>query len=282
MPIPDLIEQKLAAFAAIQDEFIACFAFVEAMHGQQRFDALAVSDAVRYLHACYICECKDRLLSVPKTIRRYRGAEALSLLGTWQAGDTAGVVAFLTDRLDSPPFAQIAQQIAEAERQENAQAWVRRLEHGRAILLNRSMNLLRLLDAIFALPTAELVRQVRDESAKLNHRPHQIAAALSEFDEPLYAFVPHQALVQRNITVMNAAGLSTLRQPADLPGDRTWRVSPSTVPHGPFAEIPIPGYTELTAPLHNNLCRHRFTVHPDTPADIANSTTYLVENLPPS
>jgi hypothetical protein len=280
MSIPELVEQKLAAFEAIREEFTASFAFVEAMHGQVRFDTLRVADAVRYLHACYICECKDRLLSVPITIRRYRGMEALTLLRNWQRGDTASVIAFLTDRLDGQPFAQLTQQIAEAERRADSEEPVQRLMHGRRILLNRAMNLLHLFDTIFTMPDAVLRRQVRLTCAALGHRPNQLARALLAFEEPVYAYMAHHALAQRNMLVMNAAGIDTLRQPADLPGARTWRVSPSIEPPGPFAEIPIHGYTELTSPLHNNLRGHRFTSHPDTPVDIANSVTLLIEEQP--
>lgn len=277
--LPDVVQQKLATFDALEPEFAACFAFVEAVHGQRRFPRLNVADVVRYLHACYICECKDRLLGVPQTIRRYRGDEALARLGRWQAGDSTSVVALLEERLDGHPFAQITAEMAAAQSQPDQAAMAARLAHGRLVLLTRTMNLTRLLDAIFTPTDAKLLRQVREAAAKLDHTPEQIASALAAFASPLYAYMAHHALAQRNMRVMNIVGVGALMRPADLPGDRTWRVLPSTEPPGPFAEIPIPAYTELTSPLHNNLRHHRFVDRPDTPADIARSTTIHVEEV---
>lgn len=275
--LPAIIEQKLVAFDALADEFIACFSLVEAMHGQARFDGLTVEDAVNYLYACYICKCKDRLLSVPKTIRRYRGEEALALLGSWQAGDTTGVVAFLTERLDSQPFGQITQQLTEAEQQEVPTGVVERLEFGRHLMLNRAFNLLHLLDAIFALTNGVLLREVRSACAALGYHPEQVARALDAFDQPLYSFIRHPALMQRSMTVMNAVGLGTLHRPSELPGLRMWSQNVATEPPGPFAEFPIPAYCELTPPLHNNLAGHRFTNFPETPEALAYSTTVSLE-----
>jgi hypothetical protein len=280
--LPEVVQQKLTAFTALEPEFAASFAFVQAVHGQRRFAHLSVADVVRYLHACYICECKDRLLSVPQTIRRYRGDEALDRLGRWQAGDTAGVVAFLDERLDGQPFAQITAEVTAAQRQPGQQALAERLAHGRLVLLNRAMNLTRLLDAIFAPLDAELIQAVREAAAALGHTPEQIASAPAAFATPLYAFVPHHALAERNMRVMNMLGIDALVRPADLPGARTWRVLPPAEPPGPFAEIPIPAYTELTSPLHNNLCRHRFIDHADTLEDIARSKTILIEEIGPT
>lgn len=277
--IPDVVQQKLAAFDALEPEFAACFAFVEAVHGQRRFARLSVADAVRYLHACYICECKDRLLSVPQTIRRYRGDEALERLGRWQAGDTTSVVTFLEERLDGHPFAQITAEMTTAQRQPDQAAMAARLAHGRLVLLTRAMNLTRLLDAIFTPADANLVRQVREAAARLDHTPEQIVSALAAFASPLYAYMAHHALAQRNMRVMNTVGVGALTRPADLPGDRTWRVLPPAESLPPYADIPIPAYTELTSPLHNNLLHHRFVDRPDTPADIARSTTIHVEIL---
>jgi hypothetical protein len=262
-PLPSVIQQKLDAFAAIQPGFIASFEFIEAIHGQRRFSHLGIADAVLYLVSSYICECKDRLLSIPKTIRRYRGEEALRLLDRWQAGEIEGVVTFLTERLDSLPLAQLSHQIASAQHAGEQPALVQRLIHGRQVLLNRGMHLALLLDAICAQPEADAIAQVREACTALSYGPDRIARALKEFASRRYAYVPHQALAQRNMLIMNVVGRGVLDLPQDLPGDRTWRVLPSTEPHGPFADIPILAYTELTAPLHNNPLGVRFVDIPD-------------------
>ena len=64
-----LVTQKLAAFDRLQTEFEECFHYIQDVHGQQRFPTFSVSDAVHYLHALWICECKDRILSVSKSSR---------------------------------------------------------------------------------------------------------------------------------------------------------------------------------------------------------------------
>lgn len=262
-PLPALIQQKLDAFEALQPAFIASFEYIEAIHGQRRFTQLGIADAVLYLVSSYVCECKDRLLSIPKTIRRYRGEEALHVLDRWQAGEIVGVVMFMADRLDSLPLVQISQEIAAAQREPDQAARAQRLIHGRQVLLNRGMHLELLLHAICAQPEADVISQAREASVSLGYTPERIKHDLAQFTTRRYAFVPHQALAQRNMLVMNVVGRGVLDVPADLPGDRTWRVLPPTEPHGPFAEIPIPAYTELTAPLHNNPRGVRFVDIPD-------------------
>src|SRR5712672_3373761 len=94
-PMQELVKQKLQAFEQLQAEFETYFPFVQDVHGLKRFSAFPVADSVRYLHALWVCECKDRLLSIYKNISRYEGRECLEHLRNWQAGDTASVVAFL-------------------------------------------------------------------------------------------------------------------------------------------------------------------------------------------
>ncbi len=59
-----LAKQKLEAFERLQPACEASFRFVQQAHGQQCFSAFPVAETVRYLHALWVCECKDRLLSV--------------------------------------------------------------------------------------------------------------------------------------------------------------------------------------------------------------------------
>src|SRR5438309_11672630 len=89
-----LAKQKLEAFERLQSEFEASFQFVQQVHGQRRFSTFPVTESVHYLHALWICECKDRLLSIYKNIGRYEGSYCLDLLKRWQEGDSTNVIAF--------------------------------------------------------------------------------------------------------------------------------------------------------------------------------------------
>jgi hypothetical protein len=262
--IPALVQQKLEAFERLQPEFEACFQFVQDVHGQQRFASFPVAFTVRYLHSLWICEHKSRLLSVFQTIKEYEGKTCLELLRHWQGDEnTADVVAFLQRKLDMLPFADLTRQVQAARYARTDDGLASRLMHGRAVLLNRGVNLMMALDALFALPQEELLQQVRTACEQYGHTPDQIARQLQEEDSPLYSYVPHQMLAQRNMRVMNALGVNVLRKPADLPGQRTWRVVPSTEPLSPFAEQVVSGYIELTAPLHNNLKVDPFIDRPE-------------------
>ena len=109
--VDELSARKLTEFARIEDEFIASFLFVQEVHGQQRFASFPLAQTVRYLHALYTCELKDRLLSVLKNIERYEGERCLRLLRGWQEGQTAEVVAFIHSKLDNQPFGEVSRQI---------------------------------------------------------------------------------------------------------------------------------------------------------------------------
>jgi hypothetical protein len=141
-----LIQQKLAAFEQLEPAFVECFRFIQDVHGQKRFPTFSVADSVRYLHALWICECKDRLLSIYKNIQRYEGQRCLELLALWQAGDSADVVAFLQQKLDTMPFADLTRQLYAAQQAGGDFGLARRLRHGRLTLLNRGMNLLHAHD----------------------------------------------------------------------------------------------------------------------------------------
>lgn len=110
----NLVNQKLEAFERLLTEFEMSFQYVQDMHGQRRFPLLSVADSVHYLHALWICECKDRLLSIYKNITRYEGRYCLELLQRWQEGETADVVAFLQRKLDTLPFSDLTYQIQQA------------------------------------------------------------------------------------------------------------------------------------------------------------------------
>ncbi len=259
----EIINQKLAAFEQLQPEFEECFRFVEEVHGLKRFETFSVAVCDRYLHALWICERKDRLLSIYKNIERYEGRLCLELLDRWQEGDTANVVAFLQRKLDMLPLADITHQIHEAQRIGGDNGLEQRLLHGRLIMLNRGMNLLHALDAIFALPDEQLTREVQVACERYGHTPVQIDQQLTEMDAPIYAYIPHQSLANRNMVVMNKLGANVMSKPVDQPGNRSWRVLAPTEPMSPFAEHVILGYQELTSPLHNNIRRDRFVDRPE-------------------
>jgi hypothetical protein len=262
--VPTAAEQKLEAFERLQSEFEASFHFVQEVHGQRRFSAFPVMETVHYLHALWVCECKDRLLSVYKNIVRYEGLYCLDLIRRWQEGETADVVAFLQRKLDGLPFADLTRQIEEASATHHAgDGLARRLAHGRLVLLNRGMNLMRAFDAIFAHSENDLISEVQVACAHYGHHPSQIEQQLAEMEGPLYSFAPHQLLAQRNMLVMNTLGVKIMTLPTDLPGERSWKVAAPMEPLRPFAEHMIAGYLELTSPSHNNLMAHRFIDRPE-------------------
>ena len=242
-----LAEQKLAAFEQLQPEFERCFNFVQDIQGQRRLVALPVSETVRYLHSLWICECKDRLLSVSKTIPRYEGSNCLKLLQRWQTGASSEVIAFLQHKLDGMLFADLTSQIelARGTRTMNKGAF-ERLTHGRQVLLNRAINLTQAFDAIFALSEQDLIQEVQTACGAFGHRPEQIEQQLAEMETPLYACVPHQLLAQRNMLIMNKVGVIVMTLPDDLPGKRSESVIPARVPALAFAEYVISDYRELT------------------------------------
>lgn len=259
-----LAQQKLLAFEQLQPEFEASFCFVQHMHGQRRFAAVAVAETVFYLHALWVCECKERILSVHKNIGRYEGQYCLDLLRGWQEGETAAVVAFLQRKLDALSFAEIMHQIEEAKTVRHAgDGLLRRLLHGRLVLLNREMNLLQALDGIFALSEDDLMQEVQLACSTYGHTPSQIEQQLAEVDDPLFSYAPHQFLAERNMLVMNTLGVNVMILPTDLPGERSWKVVAPTETLRPFAESVIRGYLELVSPSHNNLKRYRFIDRPE-------------------
>src|SRR5437588_5125537 len=231
-----LAKQKLEAFERLQPEFEASFYFVQEVHGQRRFSTFPVMEAVHYLHALWICECKDRLLSIYRNIERFEGSYCLDLLRRWQEGDTADVIAFLHAKLDGFPFVELTHQIMDAKTTHPAEdGLVRRLLHGRLTLLNRSMNLMQALDAIFALPEEDLKFEVRDACAIYGHTRSQIEQQLDEISDPLYSYVPNQLLAQRNMLLMNKLGVNAMTYPTDQPGKRTWKVEAPTEPITSFS-----------------------------------------------
>ena len=263
-----LAKQKLKAFDQLQTEFEASFLFIQQVHGQRRFSTFPVLETVHYLHALWVCECKDRLLSIYKNIERYEGRRCLELLWRWQEGDTSDVIAFLYAKLDGFPFVELTQQIMDAQTAHPADdTIIKRLMHGRQTLLNRSMNLMQALDAIFAFSDQGLVYEIRDACAIYGHSHAQIKQQLAAIDDPLYSYVPSRLLAQRNMLVMNKLGVNVLTLPTDLPGERTRKVAASTEPMPSFAMQTIDGYLELTSPTHNNPKRDAFVDHPEIDQD---------------
>ena len=268
LTIENLAKEKLAAFDRIQSEFEASFHFVQEVHGQRRFSSFPVMESVHYLHALWICECKDRLLSIYKNIERFEGSYCLDLLRRWQMGDTTDVIVFLHAKLDGFPFVELTHQITDAKTTQPADdGLVRRLIHGRQTLLNRSMNLMQALDAIFTLSEEDLRFEVRDACAIYGHSLSQIELQLAEMVDPLYSYVPHSLLAQRNMLVMNKLGVNVMTLPTDRPGERSWKVAVSTEPMPSYAMHTIEGYVELVSPSHNNIKGERFVDRPEIDRD---------------
>jgi|SRR5579884_469465 len=266
--LPAVIQQKLEAFERLQPEFEACFQFVEEVHGQRRFSSFSVDEVVYYLHALWICEYKDRLLSIYRNIRRYEGQHCLQLLRLWQEEeDTASVIEFLQRKLDMLPVAAMTRQLheaREARQMHGNEGLAQRLAHGRMILLNRGLNLMHVLDAICVLSEEDLHKEVQAACAHYGHLPQQIAQQLEELNAPLTAYISHQALAQRNMEVMNRLGVQVAFRPSDLPGHRSWRVVTPIEPMSPYAEHIVTGYQEMTSPLYNNVRRDRFVDRPES------------------
>jgi len=246
-----LTEAKLAAFSSIEAEFLACFRFVETIQGQQRLPACPVALSVRFLHALWVCECKDNLLSVPQTMGRYEGRRSLELLRGWQVGDTESIVAFLQRKLDNLSSADLTGEIREARIAGNVPL-AERLAHGRRVMLNRGFHLMQALDAIFALDDDLLTKEVRAACAEFGHRPDQIKQQLEEMETDLYSYTPHPLLARRNMLVMNELGISVTNLPADQPGHRTERVEAPTLPQPPYAELTVVGEMTLIFTAWNN------------------------------
>lgn len=249
--VDELTARKLEAFDGLETEFEASFTTVQDMHGQRRFEAVSLDLIVGYLHALWVCECKDWLLSVPKTITRYQGGASLQMLLNWQRGDEASVMAFLERKLDGLSFAPLSRRVREA-REAGDTSLTSRLAHGRMILLNRAHNLHAALDTIFTSPIEEATRAVGEIAKRLGHTPDDIQRQLAEFKTPLYSYVPHPALARRNMVVMNHLGVRIADSDQSRPGERTTRVEVSNLPLPPYAQHLIINQHILSSMADNN------------------------------
>jgi len=242
-----LLFEKEATFERIHEDFAASFTYLQDAHGQRRFASFPVASTVRYFHALWVCECKDLLLSVPQLRSRYDGRRALEVLRQWQDGEVGVVVTLLEDKLGGSSFTAITQAFQQALRSGN-HTLAGRLAHGRLTLLNRTSNLQHALGALFALAPQTLVRQARAACAQHGHTPEQIDAQLAELQTPPYSVVlRHPTLAQRNIEVMQAAGILVTDNDADRPGRRTTTVQAPTLPQRPYAEQVIVGEMTLVS-----------------------------------
>lgn len=242
----DLARAKLEAFERIEADFLSSFSFVQEMHGQRRFTSLELDDILRYLHALYICECKDRLLSIPVGASRYEGQRCLELMRDWQRGASAEVVAFIHRKLDEQPFAELTRQIEDVSRA-NDLPRVHRLTSGRNVLLNRNYNLCLALGALFAVSPEQMGGTLAALCANAGHAPAEIARQLADLHSTLYSYVPHPLLARRNMHVMNQLGQRITSRAGDHPGERTDRVLAPAPPAPPFAEERISGeMTQVT------------------------------------
>ena len=245
--LSDLVAQKLKAFEQIQVEFETSFFFIVNVHGKQRFSELSISDVVRYLHALWMTNLRTSLLSVSKSIKTHEGMQCLDLLLHWQQdGATAQVVDFLYHKLDGVSCVEITRQIHEAETLHLTEIQVSRLQHGRQVLLNRSMNLMVMLDALFAVSEEELATAVHEACALYGHLPEQIEQQRTTMQSPLYSYVPHQLLAERNMRVMNMLGQAIMADPEDEPAQRSILIQEPQVEASVWAETIIPGYQSVS------------------------------------
>lgn len=250
--IGEQTRRKLEAFARIEVDFVASFSFVQDVHGRHRYEAFPITYSVRYLHALYVCECKDRLLSIPKhNSQRYEGVRCLELLRDWQEGQTSAVVAFLHRKLDEHPFGELTRQIEAAHRAGDAPL-ARRLTSGRTVLLNRTFNLSHALDAMFALDPERLRAEVRAACEQVGHSPDAIERQLAELQSDLYAYAPSAALARINMLVMNRLAPYIMNADGDRPGERTDRVRLPASPEPSYAEEVIAGEMTLISMGWNN------------------------------
>lgn len=253
-PAVQLISDKLDAFERIRADFDASFAYIQDVHGQRRFTSFSVASVVRYLHALWICDCKDLLLSVPRgrsARSRYDGKRALELLRSIQEGDTSDVVALLEQKLGHMSFTEITRGF-QAATQNGDDALTHRLAHGRWVLLNRARNLECALETIFTLSPERLIGQARIACAQHGHTVPQIEAQRAALQTPLYGYVRHPALAERNILLMNSVGVRVTDNDADRPGRRTWLVQAPPPPARSYAEQVIIGATTLVSGWSNN------------------------------
>jgi hypothetical protein len=256
--VPEVVQQKLDAFERIQAEFEECFRFKQDVHGQKRFSSFTIEEIVYYLHALWLCERKDRLLSVYKNIRRYQGDRCLELLRVWQEGQSAEVAAFLLNKLDMYPFVDVTAQIEKAYHQQDAESLVCILESGRLILVNRGVNLMHALETIAVHSGDDLRDEVRRASERYGHTPAQIEEQLAEMTTPLSTYRPHALLAQRNMMTMNRLGADVSSLTTEPSCVRSWYPTPAEETQAPFAEQVIDGYLPMLAPTFNNVRGVRF------------------------
>ncbi|HEY7850601.1 MAG TPA: hypothetical protein VIC27_11085 [Ktedonobacterales bacterium] len=244
--VDELTARKLAAFTRVEEEFAASFIFVQDVHGQRRFTSFPLASTVRYLHALYICEQKDLLLSILRTTGRYEGERCLQLLRGWQEGQTADVVAFIHRKLDHQPFADVSRQLEQAASVGDSRA-ARRLASGRIVLLNRNFTLSHALDAIFALEPERLRAEVSALCAQAGHTPDEVNRQIAELRSDIFTYAPTAPLARRNMLVMNRLGAHIVDAKGDRPGQRTDRVAAPATPAPPYAEETIPGEMTLVS-----------------------------------
>jgi hypothetical protein len=264
----ELIQKKLAAFERIQGEFEQNFLFIGNVHGRQCFPATTVADIVHYLHARWIDECKTSLLSVAKTVKEYDGRYCLVLLKQWQQeGDMAAVIEFLYRKLETRTVVDVAREVQLVSRTPGQEAILRGMLNGRRLMINRGFNLLHFIDTLFGLAPADLAEEVHKACQQYHHLPTQIERQLAEMETPLYSYVPHQLLAQRNMLVMNRLLVDTAEQPGNLPDEHTEYVGNTQHAEvgderegleAPLAEGLIEGYRDMTSTDVNNVKQERF------------------------
>jgi hypothetical protein len=206
-----------------------------------------IDQVVRYLHALWMCERKDRLLGIYKNIPRYEGRRCLELLRLWQQGQHAEGVAFLLSQLDKFSFADATARIDAAREQQADKTLIQHLEYGRLVVLHRHINLLLALEALFTSAPDEQLKEIRRACEHYGHTPTQIEAQLAELETPLYAYRSHPLLAQQNMAMMNRLEIEVLSVASHQPGERFRQARTYATLAAPFAEQVIAGYQPFPA-----------------------------------
>jgi hypothetical protein len=88
--------------------------------------------------------------------------------------------------------------------------------------------------------------------AQHGHTVPQIEAQLAALQPPLYGYVRHPALAERNMLLMNSIGVRTTDNDADWSGRRTWLVQVPPPLGRSYAGQVIIGATTLVSGWSNN------------------------------
>lgn len=100
-----------------------------------------------------------------------------------------------------------------------------------------------MLDGLFSLSEDVLATEVHKSCILYGHLPEQINQQRIAMQSPLYTYVPHQVLAERNMRVMNTLGRQIMAEAADRPASCLQQIDEAQA--SAVLEAVIPGYQEL-------------------------------------